>query len=46
MCQIDERYLINVADYQPVLLPKPRKKTIDGVPLISVESGEDDRYGF
>lgn len=40
--EIDARYLIKVSDYQPIPLPKPKKKYIWGVPVVFVDSGEDD----
>ena len=37
--KIDNKYLIKVSDYQPIPLPKPKKKSIN---IISILSGEDD----
>ena len=36
---INEKYLKRVTDYQPELLPKPKKKIPDGY-LILVDTGE------
>ena len=35
---MDEKYLIRVADYQPVPLPRPKKKKID-IEIISIDTG-------
>ena len=41
---IHREYIISISDYQPYLLPKPRKKNlaqIIGYPVILLNSGED-----
>lgn len=35
---MDEKYLIHVADYQPVPLPRPKKKKVD-IEIISIDTG-------
>ena len=35
---MDEKYLIHVADYQPVPLPRPKKKKLD-IEIISIDTG-------
>lgn len=40
-CKINKEYIIQVADHQPVPLPKPRKKKMEKFPAIRLSSGED-----
>lgn len=35
---MDDKYIIRVADYQPVLLPRPKKKKVD-IEIISIDTG-------
>ncbi len=39
--EVDERYLKKVKDFQPELLPKPKKKIPEGF-LIVVDTGEGE----